>query len=47
MGLGDRMAEFDRELVARLAGEKGAEGVDDQLTTQALELRAEEFAKYM
>jgi len=41
------MAEFDKELAARLTGEKGAEGVDDQLVTQALELRAEEFAAYM
>lgn len=47
MGLSGRMPEFEKELNARLQGEKGAEGVDDQLVTQALELRNEEFAAYM
>lgn len=43
MGLGPRMREFEKELAIRLAGVKDDEGVDDQLTTQALELRREEF----
>jgi len=44
LGMGSRMAEFDRELTERLAGAKGDVGADDQLITQALELRAEEYA---
>lgn len=47
LGLDSKMAEIERELAARLAGGKDESGVDDQLVTQALELRAEEFAKYM
>lgn len=47
LGMGSRQAEFDRELAERLAGSKGDLGTDDQLITQALELKAEEFAKYM
>lgn len=47
LGMGPRMAEVNRELAARLAGGKDEAGVDDQLVTQALELRADEFARYM
>jgi len=48
MGMGGKVnAEFAAELAARLAGGKEAEGVDDQLVTQALELRPEDFAKHM
>ena len=47
MGLGSKMREFEKELAVRLAGVKDDEGVDDQLVTQALELRREEFEKYM
>lgn len=41
------MEEFSKELATRLAGIKDDEGVDDQLVTQALELREEEYEKYM
>lgn len=47
MGLGSKMAEFEVELAARLAGGLQETGVDDQLVTQALELRHEDFAKHM
>jgi len=47
MGLQNKMREFDVELAKRLAGQGGEEGVDDQLVTQALELRHEEYAKYL
>jgi hypothetical protein len=48
MGMGAKVnVEFAAELAARLAGGKEAEGVDDQLVTQALELRPEDFAKHM
>lgn len=41
------MKEMQVELAARLAGGATETGVDDQLVTQALELRNEDFAKYM
>jgi hypothetical protein len=47
MGLGNKMKEMQVELAARLAGGAAETGVDDQLVTQALELRNEDFAKYM
>merc|ERR1719263_1165230 len=47
MGLGPKMKEFEAELAARLAGGVAETGVDDQLVTQALELRPEDFKKYM
>lgn len=47
MGLDSKMREMDAELAARLAGAKEEGGVDDQLVTQALELRQDEFARYM
>jgi len=47
LGMDNKMAEINKELAARLAGGKDEAGVDDQLVTQALELRAEDFARYM
>jgi len=47
MGLTSKMREFEKELAERLAGKKDDEGVDDQLVTQALELRQEEYQKYL
>lgn len=47
MGLSSKFREYEVELAARLAGGKEETGVDDQLVTQALELRHDEFAKYM
>jgi hypothetical protein len=47
MGLGGKMREIDAELAARLEGGLAETGVDDQLVTQALELRHEDFAMHM
>lgn len=47
MGLGNKMAEFQKELAVALAGGVAETGVDDQLVTQALELRPEDFSKHM
>lgn len=47
MGLGGKMGEFEKELAVRLAGGLAETGVDDQLVTQALELRPEDFSKHM
>jgi hypothetical protein len=47
MGLGGELAEINKQLAERLAGAKEEGGVDDQLVTQALELRPDEFAKHM
>lgn len=41
------MGEMQKELAVRLAGGVTEAGVDDQLVTQALELRPEDFAKHM
>ena len=47
LGLQNKFKEMEVELAARLAGGKDETGVDDQLVTQALELRHEEFAAHM
>jgi len=47
MGMHDRMDEIYAELAVRLSGAKDEEGADDQLITQALELKSHEFQKYM
>lgn len=47
LGMGSKMKEFERELAARLAGGKEEGGTDDQLITQALELRPDEFSRHL
>ena len=44
MGLENKFKEFELELAARMAGGDADEGVDDQLVTQALELKPSDFA---
>ena len=43
MGLESKFKEFEVELAARMAGGDDDGGVDDQLVTQALELKTAEF----
>jgi hypothetical protein len=47
MGLSDQFKKFEEELAARMAGGSEEAGVDDQLVTQALELRHADFAAHL
>ena len=45
--MADSMDEINGELAVRLSGLKDDDGMDDQLVTNALNLREEEFEKYL